>query len=110
MLVSRRSLIFGSLSPLMIPLALATERAWSNGKLLSLDVRDTQNRTGLLVWHHYIYRISAGGIIYSAEFKDRLTTPVHDPIKISVKKNRLTVLDGGKERTGDIQGSERIQP
>jgi hypothetical protein len=62
----------------------------------------------LLVWHHYLYRIVASDLTYSANFDRPLKAAIHDRVRFVVKKDRLIVLDqDGKQRAGDILSRER---
>jgi len=87
------------------PHANAAKRAWIDGTLARMDVRQYNAGRHAKTEDHYIYTIDAPDMGYVVNFNKRiLKTPINDPIRFDVDGDKLKVVDTDrKERTGKIE-------
>src|SRR5215471_9035044 len=82
---------------------------WKQGTLAAVEVTTTQVKPKKVA-HHYRCTVSDGALLYTAEFEQPLKTPIHDPIRFAVKKEKITIIDSdGKKRTAQIETRERVK-
>ena len=90
--------------------AAAKKREWKNGTLVSVEVTETANETGILVWHHYICTVTDGELNYVAQYEKPLKTIVKDSVKFVVDAGKLIISDtDGKERSARLWKRERVE-
>lgn len=81
---------------------------WIQGTLVAVDVTTTQVNPKKVA-HHYRCVVSDGSLQYGVEFDQPVKVAIHDPVKFSIKKDQLTLVDAdGKKRTAQIQTRERV--
>jgi hypothetical protein len=89
-------------------LLAAKERDWKQGKLVSVEMM-TIPITPRRVAHRYQCVVSDGTFLYTLEYEQPLKTPVHDPVKFLIEKDRFVLLDAdGQERSTRIEKRERV--
>jgi hypothetical protein len=90
--------------------AAAKKREWKNGTLVSVEVTETANETGILVWHHYICTVTDGELNYVAQYEKPLKAIVKDSVKFVVDAGKLIISDtDGKERSAHLWKRERVE-
>ncbi len=88
--------------------AVAKKREWKTGTLVAIEVTETANATGLLIWHRYICTVTDGALNYVAQYKEPLKAIVKDPVRFVIEGDNLIILDAdGKERAATLWKRER---
>jgi hypothetical protein len=93
---------------LLLLTAVSLAENWIQGTLVSVDVTTTQV-TPKKIAHHYRCVVSDGSLLYTVEYDQPVKVAIHDPVKLEIRKDRLTLIDAdGKKRSAQIQTRERI--
>src|SRR5258708_16467230 len=90
--------------------AVAKNRPWKDGQLLSVEIKDFMtgvNRNH--IEHRYICTVDDGEFKYVVEYEKPLKVAVHDRLKFIIEKDNFIILDAdGKERSARIEKRERV--
>ena len=81
---------------------------WKQGTLVSVEMM-TFPVTPKRLAHRYRCVVSDGTFLYTLEYEKPIKTAAHDPVKLKIKKDQVTLLDSdGKERSTRIETRERV--
>lgn len=102
----RKFVVF--LTMMLVFAGISLGENWIQGTLVSVDVTTTQVTSKKLA-HHYRCVVSDGSLVYTVEYEQPVKVAIHDPVKLAIKKDRLTLIDAdGKKRSAQIETRERI--
>jgi hypothetical protein len=107
---TRKPLVASLTLLLLFVTGLAAEKDadWKQGTLVSIEMM-TFPVTPKRVAHRYRCVVSDGTLLYTLEYEKPIKTAAHDPIKLKIKKDQLTLLDSdGRERATRIETRERV--